>query len=182
MIFPKDPSIFLLGGRQIPGTVIAIGDADREWVWECKQGTASSMGASVFKGAKLTEKFTVKVECVDEAEIAAIVDWRKYVAPARVADKPVTFSVDNWIVSDWSGVGRCYITKIGQPEPTDTGSCVFVWTFGEYNPPAPAKTGKADPANKALKGGASGGGKDTELEKLQAQAAALGKQATAVTT
>ncbi|MEI8256224.1 MAG: hypothetical protein WCJ30_11190 [Deltaproteobacteria bacterium] len=182
MIFPKDPSVFVLGGRLIPGTVIAIGDAGRAWVWECKQGTASSMGTSVFKGAKLTEKFTVKVECVTEEEIAAIVDWRKYVAPARVTDKPTTFSVDNWLVSDWSGIDRCYITEIAQPDVTDTNSGVFVWTFGEYNPPAPAKTGKADAAAKALKGGATGKGGDSELEKLQAQAAALGKTATAVTT
>lgn len=183
MIFPSDPSIFLLGGRPIPGTVIKISNAKRSWELEFKKGTASSMGTSVFKGANLCEGFSVTTECVTEEEIADTTDWRAYVTPPNVKAKPVTFAIDNWIIN-WQKIDRGIIKEIEQPEPTDTCSCVFVWTFGEFNPPAPAATGKADPAKGALKGGALSGapkGGDTELAKLQAQAAALGKQATAVT-
>jgi hypothetical protein len=182
VIFPSDPSIFLLNGRPIPGTVTKVSNAKRTWTLEFKKGTASSMGTSVFKGANLCEGFSVTTECVTEEEIAEVTDWRAYVTPANVKAKVTTFAIDNWIIN-WQKIDRGCITEIECPDPTDTGSCVFVFTFGEYNPPAPAATGKADPAKGALKGGATGGKPvDTELAKLQAQAAALGKQATAVTT
>lgn len=178
MIFPSDPSIFKLGGRLIPGTLIKIANAKRTWEWEFKKGTASSMGTSVFKGANLCEGFSVTVECVTEEEITEITDWRQYITPPNVKDKPVTFKIENWIVN-WQKIDRGSIKEIEQPDVTDTNSGVFVFTFGEYNPPAPAKTGKAD----AAKGTdpVTGKPKDTQLEALQAQAAALGKQATAVT-
>ncbi len=180
MIFPTDPSIFLLNDRPIPGTVIKIADAKRTWEWEFKKGTATSMGTSVFKGVSLCESATVTIECVTEEEIAAVTDWRKYIVPANVKAKPTTWKIENWLFN-WNEINRGVVKEIGQPEPTDTGSCTFVFTFGEFNPPAPAATGKADPAKAGFKGGATGKGGDTELEKLQAQAAALGKQATAVT-
>lgn len=179
MIFPVDPSIFKLGGRLMPGTLIKIANAKRTWEWEFKKGTGSSMGTSVFKGANLCEGFSVTVECVTEEEIAQVTDWRQYITPLTVKDKPVTFSIENWIIN-WQKIDRAAIKEIEQPEVTDTNSGVFTFTFGEINPPAPAKTGKADSA----KSGAfvNGKPKDTELEKLQKEAASLGKQASAVTT
>jgi hypothetical protein len=143
------------------------------------------MGTSVFKGAELCKGFTVQTECVTEEEIADVTGWRKYAAPPKPGDKPTTFGVENWL-ANWNGIDRASIVEIDQPEPTDSGSCTFTFTFGEYNPPVPAKTGKADPAKG--KGGAVGAGgaagakgPDSELAALQAQVAGLAQQATAVT-
>jgi hypothetical protein len=169
--FADDPSIVKLSGSTMPGSVISIKGAERGFEWDVQKGTASSGAATIFKGAKIAEKIEIVTKIVSQEEADSIDAFRAYIAPAKIGGKPPTFTIENSLVN-FNKIGRVSISIIGQPEVTPGLGRTVAWTFIEYQPPAPAKTGPADPA----KGGGAGskaGSPDADIAALQKQRDAL---------
>ncbi len=170
--FTDDPSIVKLSGSDIPGSVVSIKGAERGFEWDVQKGTGSSGASTIFKGAKIAEKIEIVVKYVSQEELAAIVAYRAYIAPAKIGGKPPTFNVDNSLIN-FNGITRISVANIGQPEVTAGLGRTVALTFIEYQPPAPAKTGPADPAKA---GGGKGGGANSpnaDIAALQAKRDAL---------
>ncbi len=166
----RDPSIVKLSGSLMPGMVQSIDGGDRKFKWDKQAGTGSSGATNVFKGAEIADGIKIVTFAPTLAMQRASVAWRKYIAPVKIGGKPPTFLVEN-VLLEFNEIGRLSIASIEQPKVSKDRNVVFVWTFTEYNPPTPAKTG---PANSALKGGALSGAKggDPATADLQKQAAA----------
>ncbi len=168
----REPWIVKLGGILLPGIVQTIKGANRKFIWEKQKGTASSGATIIFKGADIAESIEVMAYAPTLAMQEASKKWRAYIAPAKIGGKPPTFAIENVLI-EFNGIARVSIAEIAQPEVMKDQNAVFVWRFTEYLPPAPAKTGPAEPASKG-KGGAGGAAKpgDPAIASLQAQAAA----------
>lgn len=169
MFLERDPSIIKLSGAVMPGMVQSIDGADRKYTWDKQKGTASSGATNVFKGAEIADSIKVVVFAPTLEMQRACVEWRKYIAPVKIGGKPPTFTVEN-VIFEFNEVVRVSIASIEQPKVSKDQNVTFVWTFTEYNPPTPAKTGPAAAAGKGTGAGTKGG--DPDIVSLQAQAAA----------
>jgi hypothetical protein len=168
----RDPSIVKLGGIVLPGLVQSIKGANRKFIWEKQKGTASSGATIIYKGTDIAESIEIVTFAPTLAMQEASVKWNAYVTPAKIGGQPATFQIENVLI-EFNKITRVSIAEVKQPDETKDQNVVFVWLLTEYSPPAPAKTGPADPASKG-KGGAGGTAKpgDPAIASLQAQAAA----------
>jgi len=171
MIFGRDPSIVKLAGNIMPGMVQSIDGGDRKFLWKKQKGTGSSGAAIIFEGADIADGIKIVVFAPTLAMQNACKEWRKFIAPVKIGGKPPTFAVEN-VLLEFNEIARVSIAQIAQPKVTKDLNAIFEWTFVEYQPPAPAKTGPADPAGKGKGGAAGKAGGDPEIATLQAQAAA----------
>jgi hypothetical protein len=170
-IFGRDPSIIKLAGNLMPGMVQSIEGADRKFLWKKQKGTGSSGASIIFEGADIADAIKVVVFAPTLAMQEACKSWRRFIAPVKIGGKPPTFAVENPIF-EFNEIGRISIAEIAQPKVSKDRNVVFQWTFVEYQPPAPAKTGPANAATKAKAGTPGAAGGDKEVADLQAQAAA----------
>lgn len=171
--FTDDPSIVKLSGADMPGAVVSIKGANREFDWNVQKGTGSSGASTIFKGAKIAEKIEIVTKYTTQEELDAIVAHRAYIAPAKIGGKPPTFTIENSLIN-FNKIERVSISIIGQPEITPGLGRTVTWTFIEYQPSAPAKTGPADPAKGGGAGGAAGS-PNADIAALQKQRDDLAK-------
>lgn len=137
--------VVLLGDFQVPGFVVAIADADREFDWSVQKGTDTSGAITVCRGSKLCEAFTVTVAAPDVASFDALYDLRDVLLPPA-GQKPPTFLIDNLVIN-FVGITRCSLKKLAQPEwNAKNGEWQLKVIFIEYSPSKATKTGPADPA------------------------------------
>jgi hypothetical protein len=167
----RDPSIVKLGGLLMPGMVQSIEGANRKFLWKKQKGTASSGATIVFEGADIAETIKVVVFAPTLKMQEDCKAWRRYIAPVKIGGKPPTFAIENVLI-EFNEITRVTIAEIAQPTESKDQNVTFIWTFTEYLPPAPAKTGPAGAASKGKAGGAGGAAVDPAIASLQAQAAA----------
>lgn len=137
--------VILLGDYQVPGYVIEIKDADREYEWAVQKGSGTDGAITVFRGAKICEAFVVTLSAPDEDSFDSLYELRDQIMPSP-GQKPPTFRIDNLVIN-FVKIFRVALKKLSQPKwDKKSGEWTLEVTFIEDNPSKPTKAGPADPA------------------------------------
>lgn len=134
-----------IGGVPIPGVIADITGFEKVDEWTFQKGTSGNNAVTVWKGTKLAEEGTITVALKGTAAWNAYEAFRNVLRP-KLGTKPPSLNVENAKIN---GNGVLVIVCKNAPVAKwikQGGYWSATMSFGEFNPPAPAKAGQAGAA------------------------------------
>lgn len=170
-----------LGPNAVPGIILEIDGADREYEWDVQKPVATGGASNNYKGQKVADSIKVKCALVTASHFVALERFRTAVKPAK-GKKPSAFDVVNAILTN-NGIKSVTIKKIGQERYEGNGLWTFTLELLEHDPAKATATGAVAGSKSSGAAGAAPGSPgyvesaqskaDKEIEELlkKAQAA-----------
>lgn len=127
-----------VGGVAIPGVIQGIDGFEKPEEVTFQKGTGSNNAVTVWKGTKLAESGKITTALFDSASYAAHEAFRLVLRP-KLGTKPPSLPIVNAIVN---GNGVAVVVCVNAPVAKWVkagGYWLAEMSFGEYNPPAPAR-------------------------------------------
>lgn len=156
----------------IPGVIQSLDGAEKPEEWAFQKGTSGNNATSVWKGTKLAESIKIVTALFDEASYDAYSALKLWLRP-KLGTKPPSRTITSPIINS-AGISKISTVNTGTPKWVRSGG---YWTaeitLAEYNPPKPAATGQAGPANSSTTGTPPQTEGEKQLEALLKQAASL---------
>jgi hypothetical protein len=148
----------LVGPNALPGIVLEIDGADRDYDWDVQKPVATGGAAANFKGQKIADGIRVKCGLVTAGDFLDLAKVRAALRPAK-GQKPSAFDVTNAILNN-QGIKSVTVKKIGQEKWEGEGG-KGLWTvelvFLEYDPPKATAVGAVAGSKSAGAAGAAPG-------------------------
>lgn len=143
-----------IGGVAVAGVIQSIEGFEKPDEWTFQKGTSGNNAVSVWKGTKLAESGTIKTALFGQASFDAHEAMRASLRP-KLGTKPPSLPIENAIIN---GNGVSVVVCINAPVAQWVkagGYWIATMQFGEFNPPAPARTGAAGAAQPNAASGAA---------------------------
>ena len=158
---------FIVGKTKLPGIVVDIKGADREWEWQVQKAQGTSGATAKRKGRKVQEAIVVTCELVEATDWDDLEKARAELESKDDKD-PEALDVQNAVLNN-NRIKSLQVKKIGQEVWDRSGGRWTVeFTFIEYDPSKKSATGAAKGSKSTQKWVEAGAQSeaDSEIDKL----------------